>query len=71
MGRSHRIGGARIGLQRHLKRESIQQGVGGVGENVTVSVDGDRDAATVAKNDKRSSDGARFGVTLTDGPARE
>lgn len=69
LGRSHRIGGSRpSGLQRHLKRESIQQG-----DNVSMTTDvADKDAAAVAAaNLRRSSEIGRFGVTLKDTPTRE
>ena len=69
LGRTNRIGGARVvGLQRHVKRESLQQG-----QMVRPTGDvGDKDAAAVAANTRGSGDGARpFGVTLTDGPTRE
>jgi hypothetical protein len=63
LGRSHRIGGRPTGgLQRHLKRESFQA--------TEISGDvHDRDAASLAAS-ARSSEGARYSVTLTDGPAR-
>jgi len=68
LGRTHRIGGARTGgLQRHVKRESLQQGLTGrpVGDVQ------DKDAAAVAANTRVSGDAVRpFGVTLTDGPTR-
>ena len=53
LGRSHRIGGRPTGLQRHIKRESVQQG-----ESPTAEDD------TGVK--RRSSEGGRFAVTLTD-----
>lgn len=69
LGRTHRIGGPRaVGLQRHVKRESLQQGqmVRPVGDVQ------DKDAAAVAANTRVSGDAGRhFGVTLTDGPTRE
>ena len=55
LGRSHRIGGRPTGLQRHIKRESIQQGE-------SPNVEGD------AGVNQRSSEGGRFAVTLTDRP---
>jgi hypothetical protein len=69
LGRSHRIGGSRpTGLQRHLKRDSVQQGDSG---SMTTDV-ADKDAAAVAAANLRgSSSGGRFGVTLVDGPTRE
>ena len=69
LGRTNRIGGARVvGLQRHVKRESLQQG-----QMVRPTGDvEDKDAAAVAANTRGSGDGGRpFGVTLTDGPTRE
>jgi hypothetical protein len=69
LGRTHRIGATRaVGLQRHVKRESLQQG-----QMVRSTGDvEDKDAAAVAANARVSGDGARpFGVTLTDGPTRE
>jgi hypothetical protein len=67
LGRSHRVGGgARVGLQRHLKRESLQQG------DTTSGVDvNDKDAVAVAANVRRSLDGKPLGVTLSDVPVRE
>lgn len=66
LGRSHRIGGRPAGgLQRHIKRESLQAAeVGGEGVQ-------DRDAAAVAANTKKGSDGTRYSVTLSDGPLRD
>lgn len=67
LGRSHRVAGSRPGLQRHLKRDSLQQGSGTVAGDVT-----DKDAAAVAANVRRSFEGDRGGgVTLMDGPARQ
>jgi len=66
LGRSHRIGGRPVGgLQRHIKRESVQA--------AEVSAEGvqDKDAAAVAANTRKGSDGARYSVTLTDGPVRD
>ena len=68
LGRTHRIGGARaVGLQRHVKRESLQQG-----QMVRPAGDvQDKDAAAVAANTRVGGDAARpFGVTLKDGMAR-
>lgn len=53
LGRSHRIGGRPTGLQRHIKRESVQQG-----ESPTTEGD------TGFK--RGSSESGRFAVTLTD-----
>jgi hypothetical protein len=65
LGRSHRIGGRPTGgLQRHIKRESVQAAEGSV-EGVQ-----DRDAAAVAANTRKGPD-ARYSVTLTDGPVRD
>lgn len=63
LGRSHPIRGARGGLQRHIKRESLQQGAA---EPVS-----DKDAVAVAANVRTSLDGKLMGVTLSDGPVRE
>jgi hypothetical protein len=65
LGRSHRIGGSRpTGLQRHLKRDSIQQG-----DSASMTTDvADKDAAASLRG---SSSSGRFGVTLMDGPTRE
>ena len=64
LGRSHRIGGRPVGgLQRHLKRESVQA------TEMSGDVQ-DKDAAAVAANTRMGSDGARYSVTLTDGPTR-
>jgi hypothetical protein len=64
LGRSHPIRGARAGLQRHIKRESIMQAE-------PASPDIDKDAVAVATNVRRSLDGKPVGVTLSDGPVRE
>lgn len=66
LGRSHRVGGARVGLQRHLKRESLQQG-----ETTPVADVNDKDAVAVAANVRRSLDGKPLGVTLSDVPVPE
>jgi hypothetical protein len=68
LGRSHRIGRP-VGLQRHIKRESVQQGESG---SATADME-DRNAATATTaNMKRGSEAGRFGgVTLSDGPTRE
>ena len=64
LGRSHRIGGRPVGgLQRHLKRESVHAG------EMSGDIQ-DKDAAAVAANTRTGSDGARYSVTLTDGPTR-
>ena len=55
LGRSHRIGGRPTGLQRHIKRESLQQG-----ESPTSEVDN--------AGKRGSSEGGRFAITLKDGP---
>ena len=52
LGRSHRIGGRPTGLQRHIKRESIQQGESPTAEGDT--------------GVKRGSSDGRYAVTLTD-----
>jgi hypothetical protein len=69
LGRTTRVGASRpVGLQRHLKRESVQQP-----EPATTSTGvQDKDAAAAAANVGRNSESGRpFGVTLTDGPVRE
>lgn len=65
LGRSNRIGVSRpVGLQRHFKRESVQQGDVGLPSSEIR----DKDAAAVAANARRSLDaGKLIGVTLTDG----
>jgi len=65
LGRTTRISAGRVGLQRHLKRESVQQ-------VDPTAVAADKDAAAVAASVRRSlEEGRPVGVTLTDGPPRE
>jgi hypothetical protein len=66
LGRSYPIRSSRpVGLQRHLKRESIQQ------DTTTTATEQDKDAVAVAANVRRSLEDKRpVGFTLTDGPAR-
>jgi hypothetical protein len=68
LGRSSRFGVNRpVGLQRHFKRESVQQG----DASLPASEIPDKDAAAVAANTRRSMDaGKLIGVTLTDGPTQ-
>lgn len=64
LGRSGRvIGGRHVGLQRHIKRESIPPG----GSIPMTDIQGE-DAAAMRR---KSSDVTRIGVTLTDPPVRE
>ena len=61
LGRSHRIGGVRApGLQRHIKRESMQQG-----ESSPVTGD------VESPDKRRASEVGRYAVTLKDGPVKQ
>jgi hypothetical protein len=66
LGRSYPIRSSRpVGLQRHLKRESVAQ------DTAPVATEQDKDAVAVAANVRRSLEDKRpVGVTLRDGPAR-